>query len=56
MSGQREGNDGEAHTMEMTSLTTDTWVRQNGVWLLKTSVQKDMSVARDGDVVFHQAK
>ncbi len=56
MSGQREGEDGEAHTMEMTSLTTDTWVRQNGVWLLKTSVQKDMSVARDGDVVFHQAK
>ncbi len=56
MSGSREGDDGQPHTMEMTMLGTDTWVRQNGVWLLKASVQTDMTVKRDGDVVFHQAK
>lgn len=54
MSGKRAGDDGDEHTMEMTMRATDTWARQDGAWVLKSSVQKDMTVKRDGDVVFHQ--
>lgn len=54
MSGKRQDDDGNDHTMEMTMRATDTWTKQGGAWVLKSSVQKDMTVKRDGDVVFHQ--
>ena len=53
---ERPGPDGAPMKLDVTVLTADTWVQSGGTWLLKSSNQKDVSVARDGDVVFHQAK
>ena len=52
----RPGPDGTPMKLDITVLTDDQWVQSGGIWLLKSSDQKDVSVARDGDVVFHQAK
>ena len=52
----RPGSDGTPMKLDITVLTDDLWVQSGGTWLLKSSDQKDVSVARDGDVVFHQAK
>ena len=52
----RPGPDGTPAKLDITVLTADTWVQSGGAWLLQSSDQKDVSVARDGDVVFHQAK
>ena len=52
----RPGPDGTPMKLDITVLTEDLWVQSGGIWLLKSSDQKDVSVARDGDVVFHQAK
>ena len=52
----RPGPDGKPMKLDITVLTDDVWVQSGGAWLLQSSDQKDVSVARDGDVVFHQAK
>jgi len=52
----RTGPDGNPAKLDITVLTDDEWVQSGGVWLLKSSDQRDVSVARDGDVVFHQGK
>jgi ketosteroid isomerase-like protein len=52
----RPGPDGTPVKLDVTVLTDDTWVQSGGAWLLQSSDQKDVSVAKDGDVVFHQAK
>ncbi|NCU11069.1 MAG: nuclear transport factor 2 family protein [Sphingomonadaceae bacterium] len=52
---QRPDESGEQMTIEVTILSADTWVQRGGVWLMQKSVQKEMSVARNGEVVFRQA-
>ena len=52
----RTGPDGNPAKMDITVQTADEWVQSGGVWLLKTSDQRDVSVSRDGEVVFHQGK
>lgn len=52
---KRPGEDGAEMVLDVTVISDDTWVQRSGVWLLKTSVQKDLTVAKDGEVVFHQA-
>ena len=52
----RPGPDGTAMKLDVTVLTDDNWVQSGGAWLLRSSDQRDVSVAKDGDVVFHQAK
>lgn len=51
----RVGPDGAPHKMEMIVLTDDTWVQIDGAWRLRTSIQKDLTVLRDGEEFFHQA-
>ena len=53
---ERAGPDGTPMKLDITVLTADTWVQTGGAWLLKSSNQKDVSVAKAGEVVFHQAK
>ena len=53
---ERAGPDGTPVKLDVTVQTDDTWVQSGGAWLLQTSNQKDVSVAKDGEVVFHQAK
>lgn len=52
---QRPDENGEQMTLEITVVSADTWVQRGGVWLMQKSVQKEMSVARNGEVVFRQA-
>lgn len=53
---KRTGDDGEEHAMEIVVLSDDTWVKRGDAWLLARSEQKDMTVKRDGEVFFHEAK
>ena len=53
---ERAGPDGTPAKMDITVLTDDEWVQSGGAWLLKSSDQRDVSVSKDGDVVFHQGK
>lgn len=55
-SGKRAGDDREEHTMEMVVLSDDTWVKRGDGWLLTKSEQKELTVKRDGEVFFHEAK
>lgn len=50
----RADPDGTPHQMELIVQSDDLWVRSDGVWRLKTSVQNDLTVRRDGEDVFHQ--
>jgi hypothetical protein len=55
MQMERPDDTGKTAKLEITMLASDTWVQRGGVWLLQKSVQKDMSISKDGEVVFHQA-
>ncbi|WP_309750994.1 nuclear transport factor 2 family protein [Novosphingobium sp.] len=51
----RPMEDGTTAELDVTVISEDSWVQQGGVWLLNKTVQKDLSVSKDGEVVFHQA-
>lgn len=51
----RSGPDGQPHQLQMIVVSDDSWVQVNNTWLLRTSVQKDLTVLRDGAEFFHQA-
>ena len=53
--GKRTGPDGKEMTMEMQVVSDDTWIKSGEAWLLKSSVQKDIVVKRDGEVFFKQS-
>lgn len=53
---ERPGPDGAPAKIDITVQTADEWVQSGGAWLLKSSDQRDVSVSKDGDVVFHQGK
>lgn len=52
---KRPMEDGTTAELDITVITLDTWVLRGGNWLLQRSVWKDISVSKDGEVVFHQA-
>ncbi len=54
--GTRIGDDGEEHTMEMLIISDDTWIKRADSWLLLRSVQKELTVKRDGEVFFQEKK
>lgn len=52
---KRPGPDGNEMNLELSVVSHDTWVKVGDTWLLKTSVQKDLVVKRDGEVFFKQS-
>jgi ketosteroid isomerase-like protein len=52
---KRPGPDGNEMNLELSVVSNDTWVKIGDAWLLKTSVQKDLVVKRDGEVFFKQS-
>ena len=50
----RAGADGVEHRMELQLRSSDTWALRGGNWLLVRSVQKELTVKRDGEVFLHQ--
>ena len=55
LSMSREMEDGTTAQIGVTVISEDTWVQRGGVWLLAKTVQKDLSISKDGEVVMHQA-
>jgi hypothetical protein len=55
MQMKRPDETGAEMTLDIAMTSVDTWVQRGGVWLLQKSVQKEMSVSKDGEVVFRQA-
>lgn len=55
MQMKRPDETGAEMTLDIAVVSADTWVNQGGVWLLKKSVQKELTVSKDGEVVFKQA-
>lgn len=51
----RPGPDGKDMALEIEVVSNDSWVKSGEVWLLRSSVQKDLTVKRDGEVFFSQS-
>lgn len=52
---KRPDENGEEMTLDIAVVSADTWVNRGGAWLLQKSVQKEMTVSKDGEIVFRQA-
>ncbi len=52
---KRPDESGTEVTLDIAVTANDTWVQRGGAWLLQKTVQKEMSVSKDGEVVFKQA-
>jgi len=50
----RPMEDGTKAEMDVTVISDDTWVHRGDAWLLQKSVQNDLTVKKDGEVMFHQ--
>ena len=53
ITGSRIGQDGATHSFEMIQLSDDIWQLQGGVWLLKSTIAKEMTMMRDGQQMRH---
>lgn len=53
---KRPDQDGKEMALDIAITADDLWVQRGGAWLLQKTVQKEMTVSRDGEVVFRQAK
>lgn len=52
---KRPDQNGQEMALDIAIKADDTWVQRGGTWLLQKTVQKEMIVSRDGEVVFRQA-
>jgi ketosteroid isomerase-like protein len=48
--------DGTQHSVELVTLSTDSWVKPADVWLIQRTVTNELSLLRDGQVVMHKKK
>lgn len=53
---QRPDENGKDVKLDIAITAQDTWVQRDGVWLFQKSVQQEMAISKDGEVVFRQAK
>ncbi|WP_176399736.1 DUF4440 domain-containing protein [Novosphingobium sp. B 225] len=51
----RVGPDGAPHQMALIVVSDDSWTLIDGTWRMKSSVQKDLTIMRDGEEFLHQA-
>jgi hypothetical protein len=56
MTTSKTGPDGATHPVELTSVSTDTWVMTEGVWLLRQTVTDQLDYNVDGRVVAHRER
>lgn len=47
-------NSGARYNVELITLSTDTWIKADGDWLLQQTVTKDMRLLKDGQMVLHK--
>lgn len=46
--------DGSQHSVELITLSTDSWTKSAGAWLLQRTVTNEMSYYKDGQLVMHK--
>jgi Domain of unknown function (DUF4440) len=52
----RTAADGTQHNVELVTLSTDTWIRRGGVWLIERTVTNELSYFVDGRLGQHKLK
>jgi hypothetical protein len=52
----RTATDGTQHNVELITISTDTWIKPAGAWLIERTVTNEMSLFRDGQLVGHKKK
>lgn len=52
----RAGADGTQHNVELIALSTNSWVKPAGVWLIERTVTNELSYIRDGLLVAHKVQ
>ncbi len=55
MQMKRPDESGAEMTLDIAVVSADIWVNRGGTWLLQKSVQKELTVSKDGEIVFRQA-
>jgi ketosteroid isomerase-like protein len=48
--------DGRRYNIELVALSTDTWIRPAGVWLIQRTVTNELSFFNDGKLIAHKVK
>jgi hypothetical protein len=56
MKTKKDAPEGPAHEVELTTLSSDTWVNSKGIWLLQRTETKQMDYSVDGKVVVHKVR
>ncbi len=56
MTSTKVTSDGSRHPVELTTLSTDTWVRSGGSWLLRKTVTEELDSSVDGKARPHQVR
>jgi hypothetical protein len=54
MKTKKNGPDGVAHDIDLTTLSSDTWVNLKGTWLIQRTETKQMDESVDGKIVLHK--
>jgi ketosteroid isomerase-like protein len=52
----KTGADGAQHRIELVTLSADTWVKPQAVWLLQRTVTNELSYYLDGVMVAHKVR
>ncbi|HEX4848679.1 MAG TPA: nuclear transport factor 2 family protein [Novosphingobium sp.] len=55
MQMKRPDENGEEMLLDIAVISDDVWVQRGGAWVLQRSTQKELTVSRNGEVVFRQA-
>jgi ketosteroid isomerase-like protein len=50
----KAGMDGVAHEIDLAALSTDTWVKDKGAWLLSRTETNELTYSIDGKIVAHR--
>ncbi|HEX4552994.1 MAG TPA: DUF4440 domain-containing protein [Xanthobacteraceae bacterium] len=56
MTTKKVGRDGNMQDIQITTLSTDTWINSNGFWRLKRSITNQLDVAINGQAVIHKVR
>jgi Domain of unknown function (DUF4440) len=56
MASAKVTSDGSRHPTELETLSTDTWVRSGGTWLLKKTVTEELDYSVDGKRMPHKVR
>jgi len=56
MKTKKDAPDGATHEVELTTLSSDTWLNAKGIWLLQRTETKQTDYSVDGKLVVHKVR